>query len=91
MELQGAGGGCVGHFFYSYDNIQDKSSPKKVYMGSQFEVTVPHGKQGEVAGPAAPEVRKQEKDAGTQLTFFFLSIWDPSRPYLRWVSPPQLP
>lgn len=61
MELQGAGGGCVSHFFYSYDKIQDKSSPKKVYMGSQFEVTVPHGKQREVAGPAAPEVRKQRR------------------------------
>lgn len=59
MELQGADVGCISHFFYTYDKIQDKSSPKKVYMGSQFEVAVHHGKQGEVAGPAAPEVRKQ--------------------------------
>lgn len=75
MELQGAGGGCVGHFFYSYDKIQDKSSPKKVYMGSQFEITVPHGKQGEVAGPAAPEVRKQRRRMLTlsSLFSFYLS------------------
>lgn len=63
MTLQGADVGCVSHFSYC--------SPKKVYVGSQFEATIHHSKQQrEVAGHTVPEVTKQRLWRSTQLFLF---------------------
>lgn len=73
LELQGAGVGCVSHFFRCCDKTQDKGLPRRFAWARSLRPQSIMASSVRCQVTLRLKSENREMDADTQLTFFFLS------------------